>query len=102
MAFFGVCYSPYRRRNGRSGVTETEVDADMAIISTRFTHTRTYSAEDGDQWNVDNAAKRGLKIALGIWVDDNRSGDVNRRNIDHALQQAQAAAAAGQPEDGRV
>ena len=102
MAFFGVCYSPYRRRNGRSGVTETEVDADMAIISTRFTHTRTYSAEDGDQWNVDKAAKRGLKIALGIWVDDNRSGDVNRRNIDHALQQAQAAAAAGQPEDGRV
>ena len=102
MPFFGVCYSRYHRRNDRSGITESEVDADMAIIASRFTHIRTYSAEDGDQWNVDNAAKRGLKIALGIWVDDNRSGDVNRRNIDHALQQAQAAAAAGQPEDGRV
>jgi exo-beta-1,3-glucanase (GH17 family) len=95
MPFFGVCYAPYHRRNDRSGVTESEVDADMAIISSRnFTHIRTYSAEDGDQWNVDKAAKRGLTIALGIWIDDNdQSGDVNRRNIDHALQQAQAAAA---------
>ena len=64
----------------------------MAIIASRFTDIRTYSAEDGDQWNVDKAAKRGLKIALGIWIDDNQSGDVNHRNIDHALQQAQAAA----------
>jgi len=93
MPFYGVCYSPYHRRNDRSGVTESEVDADMAIISSRFTHIRTYSAEDRDQWNVDKAAKRGLKIALGIWVDDNQPVDANRRNIDHALQQAQSAAA---------
>jgi hypothetical protein len=66
MPFFGVCYSPYHRRNDRSGVTENDVDADMAMISSKgFTHIRTYSAEDGDPCHPPRHDRQGMPRGFG-------------------------------------
>ena len=50
MAFFGVCYSPYRQGNDPPPrpVSEAEVGADLALIAARkFTHTRIATAPHG-------------------------------------------------------
>lgn len=94
MTFFGVCYSPYHRTNEPppSGVTEADVDADMAIIAARgFTHIRTYGVDGGNQWNVEKATKHRLTLGLGVWADPN-SLQNTKTQIDNALTQAQIAA----------
>jgi exo-beta-1,3-glucanase (GH17 family) len=92
MAFFGVCYSPYHRTNTfpPGGVTEPGVDADMQIISRKFTHIRTYGVDGGNQWNVDKATKYKLTLALGVWVTPNNL-PATQAQIDQALSQAQSA-----------
>jgi exo-beta-1,3-glucanase (GH17 family) len=76
MAFFGVCYSPYHRTNTfpPGGVTEPGVDADMQIISRKFTHIRTYGVDGGNQWNVDKATKYKLTLALGAGARERKAG----------------------------
>lgn len=92
MAFFGVCYSPYHRTNTfpPGGVTEPGVDADMQIISRKFTRIRTYGVDGGNQWNVDKATKYKLTLALGVWVTPNNL-PATQAQIDQALSQAQSA-----------
>jgi exo-beta-1,3-glucanase (GH17 family) len=93
MSFFGVCYSPYHRTNASppNGVTEADVDADVKIIASKFTHIRTYGVDGGNQWNVDKATKYHLNLALGVWVTP---GDLpsTKAQIDQALHQMQSAA----------
>ena len=92
MAFFGVCYSPYRQGNDPPPrpVSEAEVRADLASIAARkFTHIRTYSEDSGNAWNVQAAAKHGLKVALGVWVDPNNL-DATKARIDAAWKQAES------------
>ena len=97
MAFFGVCYSPYRVGSPHvwpdpNGPTAATVDADMqAIASRKFTHIRTYGVDRGNQWNVDKATKYGLILGLGVWVDANSLAN-SKAQIDLALGQAQSAA----------
>ncbi|HUC11305.1 MAG TPA: glycosyl hydrolase family 17 protein [Stellaceae bacterium] len=88
MPFFGVCYSPYHRTNSPPphDIPAAEVDADMKIIKARgFTNIRTYAAGSGDSHNVARAGKYGLKVGLGVWIDNNVP---NNTLIDQALTQA--------------
>jgi exo-beta-1,3-glucanase (GH17 family) len=95
MAFFGVCYSPYRLETTPPPhmVPESQVDADIKQIATAgFKYIRTYSqggASDGNIWNVPAAAKHGLKVGLGVWIvpDDDT---LNEKRIDTAWAQLQA------------
>lgn len=95
MAFFGICYSPYRRsdRHPPYKLPETEVLADMkAIAERKFTHVRTYTEggdNDGNIWNVSAASQCGLKVALGVWVDADHP-ELTKARIVTALTQAQA------------
>jgi len=97
MAFFGVCYAPYRIGSPHkwpdpNGPTAATVDADMqAIASRKFTHIRTYGVDKGNQWNVDKATKYGLFLGLGVWVYPDSLADT-KAQIDDALRQAQSAA----------
>ena len=95
MAFFGVCYSPYRLETTPPPhmVPESQVDADIKqIAAAGFKCIRTYSqggAFDGNIWNVPAAAKHGLKVGLGVWiVPDNDT--LNQKRIDTAWAQLQA------------
>lgn len=97
MPYFGVCYSPYHltsRRPPYPEVSASQVDSDMALIAARnFTHIRTYSCVSGDRFNVEKAAKHGLKIALGVWVAPGQTA-ANRAAVDSAWMQASAAQSA--------
>jgi exo-beta-1,3-glucanase (GH17 family) len=82
MAFFGICYSPYRTVDHppNSTVTEANVDQDMQLIKTAgFDHIRTYGIDAGNQWNVDKAVKNGINyLGVGVWVfpkDEQRTKD---------------------------
>ena len=98
MAFFGVCYSPYRIGSpdtwpsGQQPTADT-VGADMATIAKRgFTHIRTYGVDKGNQWNVDKATQHNLTLGLGVWVGASDSVSTINAQIDAALRQAQTAA----------
>ncbi len=95
MAYFGVCYGPYRKAGWRPpniGPTADSVDADMKTIAGRgFTHVRTYGVAGGNQWNVDKATKYNLSLGLGIEVHRNDSLDTVKALITQGLQQAQRA-----------
>jgi exo-beta-1,3-glucanase (GH17 family) len=92
MPIFGACYSPYRRsdRLPPYPVSQADVEADMDIIAKRgITHIRTYSqgdAGDGNWTVVRAAAKRGIKVALGVWIDQNPN--VTQTRIAEAWGQA--------------
>jgi exo-beta-1,3-glucanase (GH17 family) len=95
MAFFGVCYSPYRQETTPPPhpVPENQVNADIRqIADAGFKCIRTYSqggTTDGNIWNVAAAAKHGLKVALGVWiVPDNDA--LNKKRIDTAWAELQA------------
>jgi exo-beta-1,3-glucanase (GH17 family) len=88
MPYFGVCYSPYHRKSDLPpyDVSADEVDADMAIIKAKgITHIRTYAASRGNIHNVFRAGKYGLKVGLGVWIQDNVQ---NNGLVDEALGQA--------------
>ena len=95
MAFFGVCYSPYRLQTTPPphSVPESQVNADIKqIAAAGFRYIRTYSqggAGDGNKWNVAAAASCGLKVGLGVWIvpDDEAA---NQKSIDAAWAQLQA------------
>ena len=95
VAFFGVCYSPYRLQTTPPphSVPESQVNADIKqIAAAGFRYIRTYSqggAGDGNKWNVAAAASCGLKVGLGVWIvpDDEAA---NQKSIDAAWAQLQA------------
>ena len=94
MAYFGVCYSPYRigsPDDWEGNVTAKTVDVDMAAIASMgFSHIRTYAVDKGNQWNVEKALARNLSLGLGVWIvpDD---PDGNNAQIDLALNQVENA-----------
>lgn len=91
MSFFGVCYSPFHWRKALT-VTEEEVEADMVLIAQKFTHIRTYDSIGYQKWNVDKAAKHGLTVGLGVWINPGLPPGENEASIDAAVDQAQDAA----------
>jgi len=101
MAYFGVCYGPYRK-NGWSpssgGPTADSVDADMkTIASYGFSNVRTYGVAGGNQWNVDKATKYNLTLGLGIEIGRGDSLDKVKALILQGLSQAQQAASTYKP-----
>lgn len=95
MAYFGVCYGPYRNAGWAppSGPTPASVDADMQLIAgSGFRNVRTYGVTGGNQWNVDKATRYGLALGLGVEVDIG-SLDRTKAYVVQALNQAQQAAA---------
>jgi exo-beta-1,3-glucanase (GH17 family) len=98
MAYFGVCYSPYRigsPGNWKGLVTEATVKADMqTIVDMGFTHIRTYGVDGGNQWNVAQALARNLSLGLGVWMhgkNDPNWESWNKAQVDLALDQVNGA-----------
>jgi exo-beta-1,3-glucanase (GH17 family) len=82
MAFFGICYSPYRTAEHppNSSVKEADVHEDMRLIKAAgFDHIRTYGIDAGNQWNVVKAVENGINyLGVGVWVfpkDEQRTKD---------------------------
>ncbi|HEX9327747.1 MAG TPA: glycosyl hydrolase family 17 protein [Reyranella sp.] len=95
MAFYGVCYGPYRKAGWRppSGPSADSVDADMKTIASRgITHIRTYGVAGGNQWNADKATKYNLSLGLGVEAHKNDSLQTIKTLITQGLSQAQQAA----------
>jgi exo-beta-1,3-glucanase (GH17 family) len=96
MAFFGVCYGPYRKVGWAPpnvGPTADSVDADMkAIAGAGYKNVRTYGVTGGNQWNVDKATKYGLRLGLGIEVNKGDSLTTVTTRIRQGLAQAAQAA----------
>jgi exo-beta-1,3-glucanase (GH17 family) len=94
MAYFGVCYSPFRvgsPSDWKNKVTEATVETDMDVIRGRgFTHIRTYDVAGGNQWTVDKAVGHNLGLGLGVWITPNNP-DGNNAQVKLALEQVEAA-----------
>jgi GPH family glycoside/pentoside/hexuronide:cation symporter len=86
---FGVCFAPYIYPYNNPNPVPERVVADLmdTMVAQQFTHIRTYSCQNGDQYNVKLAAARGLKVALGVWVAPGKTAD-NHAAIKEAVSQA--------------
>jgi exo-beta-1,3-glucanase (GH17 family) len=76
-----ICYSGYRdgQAPGQSEPNEAQVREDLVLLK-KFTHEiRTYGSGKGTHGNFipKIADELGLKVHLGIWIDDTYSDDVN-------------------------
>lgn len=65
----GITYNPYRTT--RQCSTEQLIDEDLRIIATYAGAIRTYATECGhDRWIFKSAAKYGLDLTIGLWVNE--------------------------------
>jgi exo-beta-1,3-glucanase (GH17 family)/cellulose synthase/poly-beta-1,6-N-acetylglucosamine synthase-like glycosyltransferase len=77
-----VSYSPYiRSLNDRP--TEDQIRRDLKILSPYTQSVRTYSSTGGAELVPAVAAELGLKVTLGIWIDNNAAR--NEREITAAI-----------------
>lgn len=71
-AMQGVSFSPYREaENPLTGKfpSRKEIDSDLSLLQTRVGAVRTYSTTEGVQDVPGLAAKYGLQVAAGAWLD---------------------------------
>lgn len=91
----GAAYQPYRAGQGPGKndpqPTRQQVAEDLAILARHVKSVRTYSSLGAGGWIVEEAAKQGLNVMLGVWID----GDAQRR-------QAELEAAIGLARNRRV
>ncbi|MCI0505840.1 MAG: glycosyltransferase [Gammaproteobacteria bacterium] len=71
----GVAFSPFRAdQSPFTGnlPSAVDIDADLALLQDKIFAVRTYTLE-GDQIQIPHLAQaRGINVALGIWIDDER------------------------------
>jgi exo-beta-1,3-glucanase (GH17 family)/glycosyltransferase involved in cell wall biosynthesis len=68
----GVSFSPYRANQDpfeNAFPSAEEIDHDLAFLSDKVTKVRTYSSLDGMEQVPALAAKHGLKVTAGAWLD---------------------------------
>ena len=68
----GFAFSPYR--DGQDAIrgdrlTPAQIDADLALLAGRTNAVRTYSTTDGLDQVPALAARHGINVALGAWLD---------------------------------
>jgi exo-beta-1,3-glucanase (GH17 family) len=70
-----VSYSPYRREStldeNKKYVSRETLEADLAIISKRFSCVRTYTSLYGMDLVPEVAEKYGMTVLLGVWINEN-------------------------------
>ncbi|MBI1260726.1 MAG: glycosyltransferase [Rhizobiales bacterium] len=79
----GLSYSPFRQgQDPNRGIypQKEEIDADMALLSQTAQAIRTYSVSHGQENIPDLAAKHGLSVALGAWIDSNKASNDEQIN----------------------
>jgi len=79
----GVSFSPYRENeNPLTGKfpTRKEIDKDLALLQARVGAVRTYSTTEGVEDVPGLAAKYGLKVAAGAWLD--KRAELNELELD--------------------
>ncbi|WP_427501064.1 glycosyltransferase [Methylomonas sp. MED-D] len=83
----GLTFSPMRRdSNPREGKypTQEQIAEDINLLSDKAHSIRTYTALEGMEVVPELAAKNGLNLAMGAWIDDDR--EKNRREIEALIQ----------------
>jgi exo-beta-1,3-glucanase (GH17 family) len=85
----GFAFSPYREdqdavRGDR--VSPEQIDADLRLLAGRTHAVRTYSTMDGLDAVPALAARHGINVALGVWLDTRRNR--NQQEIANAIQLA--------------
>ncbi|HEY5603633.1 MAG TPA: glycosyltransferase [Gammaproteobacteria bacterium] len=85
----GVAFSPFRADQSpftNKLPSAADIDADLALLQDKVFAVRTYTLE-GDQIQVPQLARaRGINVALGIWIDDER--DDNEEELQRLFQVA--------------
>jgi exo-beta-1,3-glucanase (GH17 family) len=84
-----ICYSGYRdgQAPGQSEPNETQVREDLVLVK-KYTHEiRTYGCGKGTHGYIIPrlADEIGLKVDLGIWVDDKYTEDANLAAVNEAI-----------------
>jgi exo-beta-1,3-glucanase (GH17 family)/cellulose synthase/poly-beta-1,6-N-acetylglucosamine synthase-like glycosyltransferase len=87
----GFAFSPYH--DGQDAIagdypTVEQIDGDLALLEARTRSVRTYTTESTLGQVPALAARHGIKVALGAWIDQRR--DRNAREIDQAIRLAAA------------
>ena len=70
------------------GTTESQITADLAVIAPQVRSVRTYSATQGMELVPVIAAKYGLRVTVGAWIDNVE--EHNEREIESVIKLANA------------
>lgn len=85
----GFAFSPFRLGEDPTRdvmPTDGEIDADLKLLAGKINAVRTYS-DDGSLGDVPQlAARHGINVAIGAWIDDHH--DKNERQIETAIELA--------------
>jgi exo-beta-1,3-glucanase (GH17 family)/cellulose synthase/poly-beta-1,6-N-acetylglucosamine synthase-like glycosyltransferase len=85
----GFAFSPYH--DGQDAIAEeyptvAQIDGDLGLLEKRTRSIRTYTTEETIGEVPRLAARHGIKVALGAWIDNRRSR--NAREVDQAVRLA--------------
>jgi exo-beta-1,3-glucanase (GH17 family)/glycosyltransferase involved in cell wall biosynthesis len=85
----GFAFSPYRMEQDAvrgDRLTAQQIDADLALLAGRTHAVRTYSTTDGLELVPALAARHGINVALGAWLDARLNR--NQQEIANAIRLA--------------
>lgn len=85
----GFAFQPYQKDQdaiAQEDPTVEQIDADLALLAGRTMAVRTYSSLGTLGEIPALAARRGISVALGAWLDTDR--DRNEREVERAIQLA--------------
>src|SRR5688572_29155900 len=86
--FASVSFSPIAARGDgeKDIVTAEQINSDLAVVAPYTRGVRTYSVSNGLDMVPELAAKYGLRVTLGAWIDDWEAQ--NEREIETAIELA--------------
>jgi exo-beta-1,3-glucanase (GH17 family)/cellulose synthase/poly-beta-1,6-N-acetylglucosamine synthase-like glycosyltransferase len=87
----GFAFSPYH--GGQDAIAEeypttAQIDGDLKLLARRSRAVRTYTTEASIGEVPQLAARRGIKVALGVWID--ARAERNRRELDRGKELARS------------